>query len=472
MNTQALRNKVLDLAIHGKLVPQDPNDEPAIELLHRIAEEKRRLIKEKKIKKQEVNESAIEGPFDIPENWCWVYLGDVFSHNTGKTLNVANKNGQLMKYITTSNLYWTRFELKDVRQMYFKENELEKYSVSKGDLLVCEGGDVGRAAIWDYDYSVCFQNHIHRLRPFFNIEIRYFYYVIYFLKSKNLLTGQGIGIQGLSSGALHAIPMPMPPIQEQRRIVAEIERLMKLIDTLEEDTQSIAKTAKQARNLLLDLAIHGKLVPQDPNDEPAIELLHRIAEEKRRLIKEKKIKKQEVNESAIEGPFDIPENWCWCELGTLVNFKHGTAARNNSIHPNSWLLDLEDIEKETGVLLRKKKMAEVNALSDKRPFKRGDVLYSKLRPYLNKVIIADEDGVCTTEILALDFGEVNAKYAQTFLMSKHFVDYVMMDAYGVKMPRADADKCNACAFPLPPLAEQKRIVEKLEAILPLLENLK
>ena len=122
---------------------------------------------------------ADEVPFDIPESWEWVRLGEIFQHNTGKALNSSNKSGVLLEYITTSNLYWDRFELENLRSMYFTENEIEKCQVSKGDLLVCEGGDIGRAAIWLKDYKICIQNHIHRLRSYVPLCTRFYYYVFF-----------------------------------------------------------------------------------------------------------------------------------------------------------------------------------------------------------------------------------------------------------------------------------------------------
>ena len=251
-------------------------------------------------------------------------------------------------------------------------------------------------------------------------------------------------------------------------------RILQIKEAVEKygiDDGLLKLSPQKAFEEILDMAIHGSLVSQDETEESGYELFKRIVDEKKKIALEKKIKKLNIIEEPVFGEYDIPDNWCWVNLGTLVDFKHGSAVKNADISSDSWLLDLEDIEKETGRLLRKKKMSDVNALSDKRPFKEGDVLYSKLRPYLNKVIVADEAGFCTTEILALDFGMINPYYAQAFLMSRHFVDYVMQDAYGVKMPRADANKCNDCAFPLPPIKEQERIVRALQGILPLFSNL-
>ena len=146
-----------------------------------------------------------EIPFEIPSSWLWTRIGIVFNHCTGKALNSSNNNGTPMEYITTSNLYWNKFELKDLRTMFFTSEELEKCTVTKGDLLVCEGGDIGRAAIWNYDYEIRIQNHIHKLRPYVPVCTKYFYYVFYLYKHTGLIGGKGIGIQGLSSSELHKL---------------------------------------------------------------------------------------------------------------------------------------------------------------------------------------------------------------------------------------------------------------------------
>ena len=210
------KSKILNLAIHGKLVPQDPNDEPAIELLKRI--------------------NPDFTPCDnghYPVGWIDVILGDIFYHNTGKALNSSNKEGVLRNYLTTSNVYWNQFDLSLVKQMPFRDNELEKCTVQKGDLLVCEGGDVGRSAIWNFDYNICIQNHIHRLRPKGDLNVSFYYYVLRFLKKHNRIGGKGIGLLGLSSNELHKIGMPLPPRKEQDRIVLKIEELFSVLDNIQ-----------------------------------------------------------------------------------------------------------------------------------------------------------------------------------------------------------------------------------------------
>ena len=240
-----LKKSVLQEAIQGKLVPQDSNDEPVSVLLERIKEEKAKLFKEGKLKKKDLVNSVIfkgednkyyenigkvaacvdDIPFEIPSTWTWIRLGHLFQHNTGKALNGSNQRGTPYEYITTSNLYWNQFVLDKLRQMPFTDEELDKCTVRKGDLLVCEGGDIGRSAIWNYDYHIRIQNHIHRLRAYIPVCTMFFYYTLYLYKHIGLIGGKGIGIQGLSSNALHKLLLPLPPINEQQRVVDSINNL-------------------------------------------------------------------------------------------------------------------------------------------------------------------------------------------------------------------------------------------------------
>ena len=231
---QRLDKKILDLAIRGKLVAQDPSDEPASELIKRIetARDKKTGSKKSRADASHKPTYEIEQPFDIPESWEWVRLGDVFNHNTGKALNRNNAEGILREYITTSNVYWDEFKLDELKQMPFTDEELNKCTVRKGDLLVCEGGDIGRAAIWNFNKEVCIQNHLHRLRAYSEVCVPYFCFVLRLYKVTHRLQGKGIGLQGFSSGMLHNLIVPLPPLAEQKRIVAKIEELRAMTRTL------------------------------------------------------------------------------------------------------------------------------------------------------------------------------------------------------------------------------------------------
>ena len=234
-----IKKSLLQYAIQGKLVEQRPEEGTAEELFAEIQVEKQRLIAQKKIKKEkplpEITDD--EKPFGIPESWKWVRVGDIFAHNTGKAMNSTakkvDKPGSVKRFITTSNLYWNSFDFSSVKEMFFSDDELERCTVTKGDLLMCEGGAYyGRTAIWNYDYDICFQNHVHRLRPYKAVELLFFYHLFYFYKSMNMMNAKGTAMPGLSSQTLHQMAVPLPPLAEQKRIVEKLEQLLPLCERL------------------------------------------------------------------------------------------------------------------------------------------------------------------------------------------------------------------------------------------------
>lgn len=294
----------------------------------------------------------------------------------------------------------------------------------------------------------------------------------------------GSAIPYIKLGNLENFLVPMTSYKEQERIVAEIEKFEPLIaeyDKLEQQATKLdGEIYDKLKKSILQYAIHGKLVPQDPNDEPSSVLLARIRAEKKAQLGKKYVESyiykgddncyyekvgSETKNITDEIPFDIPDHWEWIRLGGIVDFSKNNSVSVDNINDASWVLDLEDIEKNTGRILFKKRMRDTNAKSDKHAFFTGNILYSKLRPYLNKVIIADENGYCTSELLVFDFGQhIIPEYAQYYLMSPFFVAYAMAGAYGVKMPRLGSDRGNNALMPVPPLQEQKRIVEAIRAI--------
>ena len=164
--------------------------------------------------------------------WASKTIDEIFHHNTGKALNKSDSDGELYDYITTSNLYWNKFDLSSVRKMKFKPSEIEKCSVRKGDLLICEGGDVGRAAVWNYDFNIMIQNHIHRLRCRLEANPKFYYYVMMYYKSKGMISGKGIGLMGLSSKELGKLQVPYPPIEEQNDIVTYLDNIIDILDSV------------------------------------------------------------------------------------------------------------------------------------------------------------------------------------------------------------------------------------------------
>jgi len=516
MTAQQLKNSILQMAVQGKLVPQDPNDEPASVLLERIRTEKEQLIKEKKIKREknpsvifkgadntpyekigdEVRSLADEVPFDIPDSWEWVRLGELFQHNTGKALNAANCTGQLKQYITTSNLYWDRFELDNLKEMYFSESEIEKCTVIKGDLLVCEGGDIGRASIWSYDYPMCIQNHIHRLRAYVPLCTRFFYYLFDLYKHIGWIGGKGIGIQGLSSNAIHSLLFPLPPLAEQHRIVETIDKLQPYTDAYA-DVESTLDTLnttfpERLKKSILQEAVQGKLVPQDSSDEPAEALLERIRAEKQRLIKEGKIKKDK-HESVIfrrdnshyekldgverriddELPFEIPESWAWARLGNIGDW--GSGATPSRTHPEyydgsiPWLKTgdltdsyITDIPEGISQLALEKTSVRLN--------ESGSVLMAMYGATIGKLGILTYSATTNQACCACKpvYG-VETLFLFYFLMSQRTA--FIKRGEGGAQPNISKEKIVTTLMPLPPLAEQHRIVQRIEELLPLVKGL-
>lgn len=240
-----LRQAFLREAMQGKLCHAVPtlrdfsaSQETGHKLLAKIKAEKAKLIAEKKIKKEKelppITEDVI--PFEIPKHWVWTTIGEISNHNSGKTLDSGRNRGNKKDYITTSNLYWGYFKLDKLKQILIEDHELEKCTAMNGDLLVCEGGEAGRAAIWDKDYEICFQNHIHRIRPFASVKSNFLLYFFYHLNFSGQINQyrKGMGISNISSKSLSSIKIPLPPLHEQEQIVAKLEELMAFCDGLEE----------------------------------------------------------------------------------------------------------------------------------------------------------------------------------------------------------------------------------------------
>lgn len=260
----------------------------------------------------------------------------------------------------------------------------------------------------------------------------------------------------------------VPPIEAQIDFVQQYSMLEEKSNDLGEIITHQLDLVKQLRQAFLREAMQGKLVPQVPNDEPASVLLEKIKAEKERLIKEKKNKKQKplppITEKEI--PFEIPESWVWCRLGELTTYGSSPKAEPADLINDTWVLDLEDIEKETSTLLCKVRFAERNSLSTKSKFDKSDVLYSKLRPYLDKVIVADESGVCTTEILPLKcYAGFVPEYFRWTLKRPDFIQHVNSVTKGMKMPRLGTKEGELALIPVAPLCEQQRIVAKLDELM-------
>lgn len=251
------------------------------------------------------------------------------------------------------------------------------------------------------------------------------------------------------------------------------ERVIKQLFTHFDRLMQSPASVQRLRRFILDLAVRGKLVPQDPNDEPASELLKRIAKKKARLVKAGKLKKNKVKLLRMaDAQFELPRSWKWSALGDIFFYDAGIKREPKTLKQDLWLLELEDIEKDTGHLLTRITVSERDSKSTKSEFRPGDILYGKLRPYLNKVLIADEQGYSTTEIITLrSYLPICSEYCALALRRPDFVAYVTRLGQGTKMPRLRTEDAVVAPFPLPPLPEQHRIVAKVDELMALCDRL-
>ena len=480
MFADRLKKSLLQAAIQGQLTEQLPTDGNARDLLQKIRAEKTKLIATKKIKAEKplppVTDDEI--PFDIPESWCWVRLGEVCQMYTGDSIAESEKNAKYrgltngFSYIGTKDISFNnQIDYDNGVRIPFENTFRRAY---KGSVLMCiEGGSAGRK-IAVTNREVRFGNKLCNFNAE-RISNRYIYFYLQspaFQKSfSNNVTGM---IGGVSLRRMNSILFPLPPLAEQKRIVEKLNELLPEVDELAKDEHELIALEetfpRRMRNSLLQAAIQGKLTEQLPSDGDARDLLRKIRTEKVKLIVEKKIKAEKplppVTDDDI--PFDLPDNWCWCRLGEVCNYGANKTILPVTMEQGKLLIDLEDIEKDSGKLINKKLFDGNNANSSKNVFRCGQVLFGKLRVHLNKVIVADNDGYCSSEILPLNFGQnILSRYAQIVLMSPMFISYATACSYGTKMPRLGTTAGQLALFPLPPLAEQKRIVERLEKLLPL-----
>ena len=435
-----------------------------------------------------------EIPFDLPDSWAWCRLRTLGMFAGGKTPS-TNK----IEFWDSGDILWVTS--KDMKTKYVENTGLKITPAGAEELQILPEGSilmVTRSGILRHSFPVainkkeCTINQDLKSLILYTVNLQEYIYNVLKAFEKTILSEYkktGTTVESIIWDKFVQIPIPIPPFAEQQRIVEQIETLLKYVDIIDTDAETLEKSITLAKQKILDLAIRGKLVSQDPADEPASELLKKIKAEKEALVKAGKIKKdkhesyifkgddncyyEQLNGKTIditgEVPFDLPVSWSWCRLATLCDYGVCQSASPQEIPSDAWILDLEDIEKDTGKLLQRIFKQQRPPTSSKHRFIKNNVLYSKLRTYLNKVLVADMDGFCTSEILPLDFGNnILSDYARHVLMSKMFLDYTAQCGYGVKMPRLGTNDGQKALFPLPPLNEQKRIVSNIrqyEAIL-------
>ena len=517
MDTKALRQKILDLATRGKLVPQDPNDEPASVLLERIRAEKQQMVKDGKLKPKDIKNNTIifvgednlhyekfqdgtvkciedEIPFDVPEGWEWTRLGFLGQYKKGPFGSSITKAMFIPDSLTAIKIYEQKNAIcKDASLgNYFiskdKYETLKGFEVFPNDIIVSCAGTIGESYVLPSNMRKGIINQALMKITLFDLRLLDFYLMYFDFKLKESAQehGHGIALKNIPPfDVLKQYLIPIPPIEEQKKIIKSINSLLEMVDLIDSNSNEVAELINFTKSKILDLAIRGKLVPQDPNDEPASVLLERIRTEKEELIKAGKIKRDKKESIIFRGEDnsyyqqtgtlienindwnldDIPINWELCCLGEICDYGNCVNVDTKDIDEEAWVLDLEDIEKDSGKVIHKIRKYERDSSSTKHLFKKGQVLYSKLRPYLNKVVLADEEGFCTSEILPLNFSNVvEPQYALYYLMSPTFLKYANRCSYGVKMPRLGTADGRKAVFPLPPFEEQRRISQHISKI--------
>ena len=471
MDTKALRQKILDLAIHGKLVPQDPNDEPASVLLERIRAEKERLIKEgkiKKVKKYAKTSDKPHYPYELPKGWVWCYITDVTNKITDGTHNspINTPKGDF-KYITAKNIKAHGIELNNISYVSKNiHNEIyARCNPEKGDILyIKDGATTGVVTLNNLDEQFSLLSSVALIKPNKYISNKY---LLYYLQSPlcyDSVRGsmKGVGITRITLKQIEKWELPLPPLSEQERIVCQIENWLSLIDTIEKGKEKISIALKQAKSKILDLAIHGKLVPQAPNDEPASELLKRINPKAEIITDNEHYQKNKR--------FEIPNTWELCKLGTISKIARGGSPRpikdylTNDANGINWI-KIGDTTKEEKYINSVKEKIRPEGVKKSRMVHKGDFLLTNSmsfgRPYILNVDGCIHDGW----LVISPIGEAYTSDFLYYLLSSSFAyEQFTNVASGGVVTNLNSDKVADTIFPLPPLAEQKRIVSKIEFI--------
>lgn len=476
---QRLRQKLLGLAIHGKLVPQNPKDEPAGELLARIRKARSAVGGRTQTSAAPLPIPEEEIPFDLPRGWVWCRLTDIAEIQLGKMLDAEKNKGKPFRCLANVSVRWGSFDVDNLKTTRFTDGEIEKFALKQGDLLMCEGGVPGRCAVWrECDSEIKYQKALHRIRP---CEVLPDYLQMYFeaIYQRPFFTKRFTGstIHHLPREVLMSVPVPLPPLAEQKRIVEKLNAMLNETTRVAEGTERLAQLRKKARAKILDLAIRGKLVKQEKSDEPASELLKRIAAEKAKLVAEKKIRKEKLLPPIADDdrPFELPSGWSWCRLRDVVS-----EGPRNGYSP-------APVDYDTGV--RKLILsATTRGVFDGSAYKfidakipsdsylwlrKGDLLIQRSNSleYLGMSCIYDGPDrafvypdlmmkVRANDAVLLEYLDFALKSATTH---KYYVDHATGTAGN--MPKINGEVVSMTPIPLPPLAEQRRIVAKVKELL-------
>ena len=466
MNTKALRQKILDLAIHGKLVPQDPNDEPASVLLDRIRAEKERLIQEGKIKRAKKSATSDKSPngndepWELPQGWVWTTVGEMSESILYGVSESAKSDGQ-QKLLRITDIQDNRVNWPSVPFTTLEGKKAQLYLLCDGDILFARtGATVGKSyLVENAPLNAVYASYLIRIRTHKQISSQYlkcFFESGYYWEQIGL-NQVGIGQPNVNGTTLGTLCVPVPPLIEQYRIVAEVARLNSLVDIIEQNQGDLRATISQAKAKILDLAIHGKLVPQDPSDEPAEALIKRINP------------KWKPSDNP-HYPFEIPQGWVWSTYGELYDINKKVNSTDNvdaAFMPMTLLKDgynnAFDFEKKPWGSIK-------NGFTH---FCEGDIVVAKISPCLENrksaIIsgIPNGIGAGTTEIFSLRNKDSNYPFYNLYtlyvLKSDFFINQCTGTFVGVVgQQRISRTFFSSLPLPVPPVEEQQRIVNTIQ----------
>jgi type I restriction enzyme S subunit len=520
-NIQALRNKVLELAIQGKLVEQDPNDEPASELVRKIHIVRNKLVEEGKIKKQNLETvSQEEIPFEVPSSWEWVRLGDVSAKITDGEHITPRKTESGVPLLSAKNLYGGRLSFTNID--YISAEDATKFwnrcKPEINDILVGGRGSIGNTVINDCSENFCLMGSVILIKPLL-LDCRYIYYLLKSGYGQMEMKGRSFqtAISALYLKDIVKVVVPLPTLNEQHRIVTKIEFLMSEIDKLEESLQkkehlmellpkavvdAIGKcqtvdelreqlkfvienyetifetpeSMQELRNVILQLAIEGKLVPQDPSDESASELLNKIKIEKDKLVKEGSIKKQQPLEPIEEEeiPFEIPESWEWVRLGDIGDSLIGlTYSPTNVVSDGLPVLRSNNIK---NARMNYDELVYVDVkVKDELIVRKEDILVcarnGSARLVGKSALIDDEsDGEMTFGAFMTLFRSKINKYVY-LMLNTNFFRSQLGESNTMTVNQITQSMLRNILIPIPPNEEQHRIVKKVESVMNLIDQL-
>ena len=516
MDTKALRQKVLDLAIRGKLVPQNPNDEPASVLLERIRQQKQQMVKEGKLKAKDIKNDTIifvgednlhyekfadgsvkciedEIPFELPEGWAWTRLGNLCAAIQYGLSNSAESMGS-HKFLRITDIQNGIVNWDTVP--FARPSDPDTYLLKSGDIVFARtGATVGKSfLITETPYPSVYASYLIRIRLLGNLPSEYIYQFFDSACYWSQITDKSVGVgqPNCNGTSLKELLIPLPPINEQLRIIPTVQNLLKYVTIIDTEEKALTSIATAAKAKILDLAIRGKLVPQNQNDEPASVLLERIRAEKKELIKAGKIKRDKRESVIFRGednsyyekiggkvvniddeiPFELPDSWFWCRLGNIGDWQTGaTPNRRKPEYYEGAIPWIKTGDLNNGYITEVPEAITELALAETsvKVIPSNTVIVAMYGATIGKVGITTFESTTNQACCACCNPQaVRGKYLFYYLMSHKDV-FVSM-AEGGAQPNISKEKIVATLIPIPPYDEQTRITKIVEASFSILDR--